>query len=198
MSYPKPVPRLIADVVTAVSAKVLAKIQAAELSQRRVTQPDSVTSNIVGINYQFGHLKEIVATMKEYEADPDSRDKKYPLVALLLDFPITRGNSGGYLGEVTLQLIIAYATEPDLKADERYTNNFEPILLPIYYEFMEQLEASPVFVTQSVNKIRHMQTDHPYYGKNGLSDTSDNVFADCIDAVEISNLQLTINFSNCS
>lgn len=198
MTYPSPIVRQFATIVTAVSAKVLATIQAAELAQAQVLIPATTVSNIVQINYQFGHLKEIIATMKEWEASPADQVKKYPLVALLLDFPIVRGNSGNYIGDATVQVIIAYLTRPDMKADERYTNNFEPILHPIYYELLEQIEASDAFITDGVNKIRHTAIDHPYYGKGGLSDTSGNVFADTVDAIEVQNLQLRINFDNCS
>ncbi len=91
MSYPKPIVRIFSDIVTAVSGKILAKIQAAELLQRQVSQPDATVSNITGINYQFGHLKEIIATMQEWEKDPASVSKKYPLIGLFLDFPEQKG-----------------------------------------------------------------------------------------------------------
>jgi hypothetical protein len=182
MIYPKPVVRMFAEIVSAVSAKLLPVLQTA-------------VPEIVEINYQFGHLKELIATMKEYESSANFRTKKYPLVALLMDFPEQMGDAGGYIGDVTLTIIIAHWTLPTLKAADRYTNNFEPILLPIYHELLRQIEASPYFITQSVNKIRHTKTDHPYWGKGGLSDTQGNVFADYVDAIEISNLSLRINFS---
>ncbi len=199
MNYPKPVVRLMADVVTAMAAKVLPVIQAAELAQRQVTQPDAVVSNIQQINYQFGHLKELIATMKEYEKDPASQALKYPLVALLLDFNENMGNAGGYISEVSLQMIIAYAeSDPTLKASQRYTKNFEPILLPIYYELLNQIDEGGQFVSLGVQNIRHTKTDHPYWGKGGITDTSGNVFPDYIDAIELSNLLLKVNFSQCS
>lgn len=198
MSSPTPLVRLFANIVTAVSAKVLSTIQAAELAQYRAAFADATESNIVQINYQFGHFKEIIETMKEYELDPAHQMKKYPMIALLMDFPESRGNNGGYFSEVTLQIIIAYVTEPGLKAAERYTKNFEPILLPIYYELLNQIDQSGYFVSLGVDNIRHTKIDHPYYGKGGLSDTSGNVFADTIDAIEIQNLQLKTQIPNCS
>ncbi len=87
-------------------------------------------------------------------------------------------------------------TTPTLKAADRYTQNFEPILLPIYYELLEQIAASPEFVSYGAKKLVHTKYDRPYWGKGGLSDTQGNVFADCIDAIEIANLKLTQNF-NC-
>ena len=181
MTYQKPVVYLMADVVTAMSAKVLPVIQEAQPA-------------IVQINYQFGHLKELIATMQEWEKAPSFQPKKYPLVALLMNFNEKMGNSG-YVGECTLEIIIAYPTDPLLKADARYTQTFEPILLPIYHGLLQAIESSPAFVTQGVNKIIHNKMDCPYYGKGGLGDTQGNVFADCIDAIDISNLQLKINFS---
>jgi hypothetical protein len=173
---------MMADVVTATNEVILPTLQ-------------QVDSSIVGINYQFGHLKELIATMQQYERAPSFKAKKYPLVALFLDFPENMGKSGGYPGACNLQMLIAMSTDPKMKTFERYENNFKPILYPIYYELIRQLDASNDFVVQSAKKVDNGVEDHPYYGKGGLADTAGNVFADCIDAILINTLNLTINFN---
>ncbi len=197
MMYPKPLVNVFKDIAQAVSDSILTDIQAAELVIRQETQAGATESNIIGINYQFGHLKEIIATMKEWEGSPNYRYQKYPLIALMLDFPEQMGVKGGNLGDVTLQIVIAYATDPNYKAAERYERNFKPILLPIYYELLEQINANGAFTVQSAKTIQHTKYDRPYWGVGGLSDTHGNVFNDYIDAIEIANMKLTRDFSNC-
>jgi len=197
MSDPRAIVRIFGDIVSAVSDNILSTIQANELALAQEVIPDMAVSNIEQINYQFGHLKELITTMKEWESAPDYRTKKYPLVALLMDFPERNGDNGGYYSEVTLQVLIAYVTEPTFKAEERYTKVFEPILLPIYYELLNQIEASAEFVSKGMRFIKHTKIDHPFYGKGGLSDTAGNVFADTVDAIEVQNLVLTTNIPKC-
>jgi hypothetical protein len=183
MIPPKPFVEIMQDIVTATSDKLIAQLQ-------------EVNPKIVALNYQYGHLKEIIQTMQEDEKAPTFRPKKYPLVALMMDFPEEKGNAGGYFGKVTVQMVIAHISDPRLKAKQRYAATFKPILLPIYYELLEQIHSSLAIVTMSVKQIQHTKYDRPYWGSNGLSDTAGNVFNDVIDAIEIQNLQLTIN-NNC-
>jgi hypothetical protein len=58
---------------------------------------------------------------------------------------------------------------------------------------MRQLEASTEFV--AIGQISHNMQEHPYWGRGGLGDHEGNVFADAVDAIEITDLQLTINFN---
>lgn len=196
MSYPRPIPKIMGDVVQAVSTAILSDIQAAELAILQITHPEATESNIVAINYLYGHFSEIIETMKQYEYSPQLRYEKYPLIALILDIPEQYGSSGGYPGECTLHMAICYGTGTTLKAEERYTQVIKHILLPIYEELMKQIGACAEFVT--MGKSDHTMEEHPYWGKGGLGDTAGNVFADAVDAIEITNLRLIINFyPNC-
>lgn len=197
MSYPIPIVRAMAPIVQAVETAVLAKVQAAELAVRQLTQPTATVSGIETINYQFGHLKEIIETLQQYEKAPSYKGKKYPLVWLILDYPEQYGNSGGYAGECTLQIIICYSTELAIKTGDRYAKYIKPILMPIYEELMKQIDASGYFVTYSADHIPHQMTEHPYWGRGGLGDSAGNVFADAVDAIEISEMKLKINHPLC-
>jgi len=198
MSYPRPIPKIMADIVQAMSDTILADIQASELAIQQITNPAATESSIVAINFQYGHLREIIETMKQYEQSPELRYEKYPLVALFLDIPEQYGNSGGYPGECTLHIAICYGTGKTLKAEERYAQVIKPILLPLYEELMKQIEACAEIITGSADHIQHTMQEHPYWGRGGLGDHEGNVFADAVDAIEITDLQLTINFNpNC-
>ena len=79
MSYPRPIPKIMADIVQAMSDTILADIQASELAIQQITNPAATESSIVAINFQYGHLREIIETMKQYEQSPELRYEKYPL-----------------------------------------------------------------------------------------------------------------------
>lgn len=196
MSYPRPIVKIMADVVQAVSTAILSDIQAAELAVVKLTKPEATESNIVAINYQYGHLREIIETMKQYEQSPELRYEKYPLIALFLDIPEQYGASGGYPGDCRLRMALCYGTSTTLKASERYAQVMKPILLPLYDELIKQIEACREFVT--MGQVEHTMVERPYWGRGGLEDHEGNVFADAVDAIEITDLQLTINFNqNC-
>lgn len=184
MIYPSPTVRTMATIATATETAILPTIQA-------------VDPLVTCLNYQFGHLREIIETLKQQDKSPTEMYKKYPLVALFLDFPERFGNSGGYPGEVVLQMAICYPTRPNIKTSERYENSIKPILLPIYYELMKQIDASGAFVTHSSDYMQHTRTEHPFGSKNDITDMSGNILADYVDAVLITGLTLTNNFPNC-
>lgn len=196
MSNPRPIVKIMADIVEAVSDAILSEIQAAELAIVQLTTPTATESNIAAINYQYGHLNELIETMKQYEQSPELRYEKYPLIALFLDIPEQYGSSGGYPGECRLHMAICYGTSTTLKAEERYAQVIKPILLPLYEELIRQIESCAEFVT--IGTLQHTMTERPYWGRGGLGDTAGNVFADAVDAIEITDLNLTNNFNpNC-
>lgn len=196
MSYPRPIPVIMEDIVQAVSAAILSDLQAAELAITQLSYPTVTESSIVAINYQYGHLFEIIETMKQYEQDPELRYEKYPLIVLFLDIPEQYGASGGYPGECRLHMALCYGTGTTLKASERYAQVMKPILLPLYEELIRQIGSCAEFVT--MGPLEHTIIEHPYWGRGGLGDHEGNVFADAVDAIEITDLQLTINFNpNC-
>lgn len=184
MIYPFPIVRTMATIVTATQAAILPTIQA-------------IDPLVTCLNYQFGHLREIIETLKQQDKSPTEMYKKYPLVALFLDFPEHFGNSGGYPGEVVLQMAICYPTRPNIKTSERYENSIKPILLPIYYELMKQIDASGAFVTHSGEYMQRHCREHPFGSKDDITDSIGNIFADYVDSIIIDGLTLTNNFPNC-
>ncbi len=179
MTYPIPVVQMMGNIVTAVQAAILTQLQGAN-------------SDIVAINYLFGHPLELIATLQEKQKSPTSKMNIYPLVMLFTDIPEHWGNPGGYYADVTLQMVIAYSSKPDLKAADRLTKNFLPILLPIYQELMKQIVASGYFVTQNQKGLKHIKLDRYYWGKTGLYGNTANQFNDFLDAIEIKDLQLKL------
>jgi len=185
MTPPKPIVDVFAEIVADVESELLSTLQA--------FQP-----KIRAINYQHGHPREIIETLVQYDEHPEKRFEKYPLVMLIQDFPETMGKSGGYYSEVSLRLVIAHTTKPDYKADQRYTNTFNPILYKIYGELITQLTESRYFVIPDETLIEHTKKDRLYWGRESLNGDSSSETCDYVDAIEITNLKLTVDLDTCT
>ena len=182
MTYP------IVDIIKEVVAKVNDKL---------LPQLQTFDQNIQVIHFEHGHPKEIIETLVQMDQSPEDRYKKYPLVMLFQDFGEDFSDKpGSYLVNATLQIVIAFHTDKDLKAAERYSNTFKPVLYPIYDELKNQINAHKLIVSQSAKQIKHRKFDRLYWGREGLYGTSAGILNDYIDAIEVQNLQLTFNFKN--
>lgn len=151
-------------------------------------------SSIAQLNYQFGFIYELLETMVQWDKSQTLDYLKYPLVWLVTDFDENRGNNGAdFYATVNLNIIIANFTQREYKAYERMDVNYRPILYPIYYELLHQLAKHPSISVQDEIQIPHTKTDRYFWGKNHLA----NNLNDSVDAIEIQNLQLKINFKTC-
>jgi hypothetical protein len=181
VTAPKPFVDQIRDVVEATSCKVLASLQRQD-------------SFIKTINYIHGPADEIRETLCQQDEDPIERYGKYPLIVLITPFRETAG--GGYYSKVFPRIGIVHHTEQDKKSKERYLNNIEKVLMPIYDAFTEALVNSGYFVLRSERdlKITRLIRDdigrRPFLNIEGISN-------DFIDAIEIPNIELTIDYANC-
>lgn len=146
------------------------------------------------INYQFGYLMELQATLKEYSKTIQYSSLKYPLIWLVQPFTINR-QDGGYYGDATLRIFIIQESEAGLKARERMEQKFKPVLYPIYRELISQfLNATNIFYGLMGGNLPHNVTDRYYWGEDQQS-----VINDVFDCMEISNMKLKIsNKQNCS
>lgn len=149
-----------------------------------------------GITFLHGHPIEIIETLNQYNADPVYKDKKYPLIALFQDFRERMNTDVGIYADVSLNIIIANFTLNTYKAPERYDNNFNPILYPIYETLLKEITRSGYFMGYADN-ISHDKFDRLYWGRDGLYGKEGNIFSDFIDAIEIQNLNLLIDQKIC-
>lgn len=201
MSQPKPVVEMIGDIVQAMrTAEVSPDVSLTQHIQ-------NANPSIVQIHYMYGHPLELIENLKERSKDPGRVDKDlpksnwggkwdmWPVVMLFTDFPeVYTKKPISYKQEVTLQVVMAMFTEKLWKAEERMDKNFKPILYPMYEQFLTQLDKSAHFVVQSSKQIPHTKWDRLYWGKSGLYGNVGNTFNDAIDAIEIQNLVLKINY----
>jgi hypothetical protein len=184
---------LIGSVVQAVIAEVLAQIQAAELAALGST-------NITTINYQYGHFRELIVTLAQWDTDPSLRMGKYPMIYVVQDFVEHRGKLAGVYADLSLQVIVCHQTEADYKITDRYAKVFKPVLYPIYYSFLKNLALSNMTFPSSPDLISHDKYDRSFWGTSkvvGSGGTDRSVLNDFVDAIDIQNLQLKIDYQPC-
>lgn len=184
---------IVGQVVQKVQAEVLAIIKANELAALGVT-------GINQINYQYGHFRELIQTMAQWDTDPSLRTQKYPLIYLVQDFKEARGKGAGVYADVSLNIIICHQTDPTYKVTDRMTNVFKPVLYPIYYSLIKQLTKNNLTFAVSPDLVPHDKWDRSYWGTLQLNTGgSDHKLAlnDFVDAIDIQNLQLKIDYQPC-
>ena len=167
-------------------AELVGKIESALLPQLQ-----AYDANIKGVFYEFGHPIEILETLKQKDESQSFRFKKYPLIALFQDFDERMGQQLGIYAKTSFRLAICHHTSPELKSKERYEQVFKPVLYPIYLKLMEQIKLSANFLYEG-DEIRHTKTDHVFYGRS-----LENPGNDFLDAIEITDLELSIYQKNC-
>lgn len=140
------------------------------------------------LDYQPGRSTQIQTELQKIVQATVASTKggKYPLVALFQDIPEQRGTTGYYATVTIPKISIAVLTVQADPVPVRYDKNFRPTLYPIYYEFLRQLCRHKNIVANDPNAIAHTKIDRP-----GSQPAGQNM-NDYLDAIEISNLQLTL------
>lgn len=148
------------------------------------------------IFFMHGHILEIVQELKKLSEDKQSKAMRFPLVALLRDFPETKGQEIGIYSEARLNLIIATRTEPTYNSEKRKANSFIPVLYPIWEALEKQINWGQEFNTSGIG-LDYTQIDHYFWGREGIYGSDANIFNDWIDCIEIRDLNLKIKQPNC-
>lgn len=182
MNYPVSIPKSIEAIVDRVRTAKLAELQAYD-------------STIETIAYMHGNMKEIVANLAEYTNNPAYKTKKFPIFILVEDIRINRANSDFYGVTDGMSIIIANHTKAEYKSAEREAKNFVPILRPLYQNFLKQIASHPAFNVRSERKVPHKVTERKYWGAD---EHTVNVLGDYIDAIEITEMNLPINWAWCN
>lgn len=155
-----------------------------------------VVSTTLGLDiyFTFGPVAEIINKMVAMTKQP-SGQSRYPLIALLTDFPEEMGESTNIYSRATVNLIIANWTNPKIMAEKRLTDNFKTVLMPIYEQLKTSLRQSNLFDIEDEREIRHTMYKRYNFGRSQFFSTGTG--ADFIDAVEIQNMELSLKSHNC-
>ena len=142
--------------------------------------------------FEHGHFLEIANKLMEKDSATELyKYTKYPLIALIQDFPETRED--GQITEARLNILIINCTEQSYDAAQRYTSNFKPILYELYDSLLQAFTHSRRFG----GTFRHTKYDRlawgtqlPYYNERAILD-------DFVDAVELQDLTVQLINSPC-
>lgn len=173
----------------------------AKVSENMTETLQAYDPSITGVHYMAGHPLEITNRLSERGKNGKAFEK-YPLIALFLDVPEEKNAGIGFESEITATFIIARSTVSNLIAEERDTKNFKPVLVPIYREFLKQINEITFghwkpFQTNGVRSLPHREWKRYFWGKDTFMKNVANNFNDHLDCIEIENLRLKINFKNC-
>lgn len=148
------------------------------------------------INYIFGNSNYIKEQLDVLSRTPRGNEMKFPLIALFCPF-VEQRDSAKYYTKAKIHLLIACSTSKEWSNEERRETSFVNVLRPIYRRFIEALKEDGRIDIAYDEVIPHQYTENYTYGKYGaLTDTGEEV-SEPIDAINITNLEITIKKQNC-
>lgn len=146
-----------------------------------------------------GHLIDVNEQLTEKDEAPDYKNQKFPLIILALDAPEQKGipNTDS---ECEVNLMLCTLTEQNWNVTERRTNNFDPILQPLYDKFIEKLLINKDVRGSIKEDFLHVKTDAYNLGKTQVYGNAGLLTRDRVDAIIIEGLPLKIYFDtiNCN
>lgn len=182
-----------ADAVVKIMGDIVGRVNTKLMPALSTLTINGVNRGIENVNYLYGPFKEILERLTKWTASDTYEPKKYPLIALVQPFNENKGTQIGVEGIDDLNIIIAMGTIAEAFTPTRYDINFNPVLYPIYYELLNQLDLDRRIMTQGKDLIPHTKVDWPYWDAG--KDT--NPFNDRLDVIEIKNMKLKVLLKNC-
>jgi hypothetical protein len=149
------------------------------------------------VYFMHGHPREIVGVLQSYTNSPDFKNKKYPLVILVRDIEDEEAWTGQEGFDIPFQcrIFICTLTTPTLRAPDRETQNFKPILHPILFNLCNQISLSDRFGMPTPEDMKIKWTDRYYWGADVVDK---NKLNDYIDAVEVKTMSLRLYNLHCT
>lgn len=146
------------------------------------------------ITYIFGDAQYIKDQLDEYSKVTGV--EKLPLIALFTPVKERRGLAG-IASEARVSLLIACSSRKEWNNEERKVYSFENILRPIYDAFMDMLNTHPLVESNYDGSFPHVYSENYSYGRYGAYTASGDAVSEPIDAINITDLLITIKQTNC-
>lgn len=143
--------------------------------------------------FMYGHRREISNRLLMKDKDKVYKYQKYPLIALRL--PIEENILYDSIHEVGLNIAFLAFTDKNYRAPERYANVIQPVLQPLYEDFMQKLQESSEIM--NIGGIEHQKTDRLFYGVEALEGNERYIFNDPLDGIELQDLNLKLIENKC-
>lgn len=148
------------------------------------------------VNYIFGDSTYIREALFIQGKTPKSASKKFPLIGLYTPITEQRDNRD-YQCKTNISLIIAINTLKDYTNEQRIEVSFKQILRPLYNAFIDELKSDKRLDFGYDNHVDHYYSENYAFGRRGAFDSDGKEISEKIDAIEISNLELTVKNKNC-
>ena len=165
---PQDVPSIIGDIVEQLSVNL-----EAELGHK--------------VAYKHGTWKSIQGRIVDESTGTVIKDATFPLICLIQVFEEKFDADSAY-SELTLTLLFCNISEPAWYSEDRYANNYLPVLYPMYAEFMQLINESPYFVGYNELYPEHTKIDDLH-----LPETDANKLPACLDGLWIRNMKLRLD-----
>ena len=148
------------------------------------------------INYTFGNAQYVKDRLDELSKTPSGEAMKFPLIALFCPFNEDR-KSRQYYSRSKVRILIACSSQQQYSNEQRLELSFRNILTPIYRRFLEELKKDNRLDFGYDNQVKHEYSENYSYGRYGAHTGTGDAVSESIDAINISNLELTVKPYNC-
>lgn len=148
------------------------------------------------INYTFGNAKYVKDRLDELSKTSRGNEMKFPLIALFCPFNEQR-NSPEYYTKAKVRILIAHSSMQQWSNEQRLETSFRNVLRPIYSRLLEAIKEDGRFDFSYDGQIRHEYSENYSYGRYGAFTSTGEAVSEPIDAINISNLELTVKNPNC-
>lgn len=150
------------------------------------------------ITYLFGNSDYVKEQLDSFsQANFRSGGDKFPLVVLFTPVEEDRGGSG-LQSTCKLSMLIACSSHTEWDNEKRLDTSFKKILHPIYERLMKELAKSDYIKKPYNGDFRHTYSENYSYGRFGAYTDTDKKLSEPIDAIDIRNLELSINNLKCN
>ena len=147
--------------------------------------------------FLYGGIDEIILRINNMNKTAASIQNKYPLIFMPTGFKEQHSERNDIQTELTIpSLVIITSTNKDLYAEQRKEQNYKTVLEPIYTALLTAIAENPAFEQSDSSLIEHDLSLHYSWGRHALLQ-SDAINVEFIDAIEITDLKLTIYKSIC-
>lgn len=146
------------------------------------------------LNYQYGYIQEIDATLATNAKTKEQAEKSFPIVILKAGYRVVKGKFGYYGVTNGLDIIVATNTKAEYKAAKRIDEKFSPVLIPIAEELLYQIGRRLAFGNAYPYRMPHGTINAYFFGNQ-----KEAAVSDILDAIIIPGIELNVkNNPNCT
>ena len=145
--------------------------------------------------YEYGHPQEISDTLLAKADNNTFKYQKYPLIALFTDIGIQRGNPKIYGKWENGAISIIGLTKKSYSSKQRYDNNIQTILYPLYVTLLKKIKSKRNFIGTTPN-VDHKLFERPFWGSTSKYGNIKSMFNDPLDALELSRINIELREGN--